>query len=124
MTQSFAGVSLSGPGSIVNFGSSKPPEVVDIPVQVINSNSRDTGIVVLDGENSVKFAGSYTILTGGGGNPRSEYLEIKSKQGTLGTLINGAQAVNNVVLVSVSLAQELGNSALRCTLNFELVGLA
>ena len=118
MAQSFDGVNLKGSGSIVNFGGSQPPSVLDIPVSIINSNSRDTPIVLKDGSNSVPFAGSYRILTGG----IAEYNLIKAKQGTTGTLINGTQTVNNVTLRAVSLPASLGSTGITCSLSFEFLG--
>jgi len=117
MTQSFDGVTLDGTGSIVNF-SNLPPSVLDIPVQIINSNSRTTPIKITDGENSVPFAGRYQILSGGS----AEYATIKAKQGTTGTLVNNSQTVTNVTLKSVSLPQNLGGGALRCQLSVEYLG--
>lgn len=122
MTQSFAGTALDGPGSIVNFGDTRPAQVMDVPVQIINSNSRTSGIVRIDGNNSVPFTGAYTILTGTTpGGQATEYAIIKAKEGVVGVLINGSQTVQNVCLVRVSLSQSLGGGALRCNLVFELL---
>ena len=117
MTQSFDGVPLSNSESIVNFPNF-PPSVLDTPVQIINSNSRDTPIKIKDGKNSPPFVGAYQILTGG----IAEYDAIKAKEGDTGTLVNNSQTVNNVTLKAVSLAQNLGGGALRCQLSFEFLG--
>jgi len=82
MAQSFDGVSLSGLGSIVNFGATRPATTPDIPITIMNSNSRATPIVIKDGGNSAPFAGVYTILIGG----PSDYDAIKAKVGDTGTL--------------------------------------
>ena len=116
MTQSFDGTILDGTGSIVNFPN-LPPEVLDVPSQVINSNARDSGILIIDGKQSAPFSGVYTILTGG----NTEYALIKAKEGTVGVLVNNTQTINNVALLTVSKAQQLGNGALRCNLTFELM---
>jgi len=113
MAQSFDGLNLNADRSIVNFGSTKPPSVLDIPVEVLNSNSRTTAIVITDGSNSVRFQGIYQTLDGG----QTSYDAIKLKQGEVGTLINGTQTVNNVILRSVGLAQEMGNDILQCQLS-------
>jgi len=118
MAQSFDGLDLNADRSIVNFGDSKPPSVLDIPIQIINSNSRTTPIVIRDGSSSVAFQGVYTTLDGG----QTSYDAIKLKQGEVGTLINGTQTVNNVLLRSVGLAQEMGNDILQCQLSFEYLG--
>jgi hypothetical protein len=118
MTQSFDGLDLNADRSIVNFGDTKPPAVLDIPVDVVNSNSRTTPIVIKDGANSVRFQGIYQTLDGG----QTSYDAIKGKQGKVGTLINDSQTVNNVLLRSVGLAQEMGNDILQCQLSFEYLG--
>ncbi len=118
MAQSFDGLDLNADRSLVNFGSTKPPTVLDIPIEVMNSNSRTTAIVITDGTNSVRFQGTYQTLDGG----QTSYEAIKLKQGKIGTLINGAQTVNNVLLRSVGLAQEAGNGILQCQLSFEFLG--
>ena len=121
MAQSFkvgaTTVTLDNSGSLVNFGNSHPTDDLDQPVSILNSNSRDTAIVVLDGKRSSAFSGQYTILTGG----LTEYDTIKAKEGTIGTLVNGSQTINNVCLKQVSRAANLGNGAFRCTLSFELI---
>ena len=109
-------ITLDGSGSIVNFGDTVPTSDLDQPVAIYNTNSRDSAIVVLDGKRSSAFSGQYTILTGG----LSEYDTIKAKEGTIGTLVNGSQTINNVCLKQVSRAANLGNGAFRCTLSFEL----
>jgi len=118
MTQSFDGLDLNADRSIVNFGSTKPPSVLDIPVEVINSNSRTTPIIIIDGSNSVRLRGVYQTLDGG----IAAYNAIKAKQGVVGTLIDGAVTTNNILLKSVSLAQNIGGGALRCQLSFEYLG--
>jgi hypothetical protein len=118
MAQSFDGVTLRGTGSIVNFGGSQPPSVLNLPVAVINSNSRTTPIVIKDGENSVPFAGTYRIFTGG----KAEYDLIKAKEGVTGTLINGSQTINNVLLRAVSIYSSLGSTGISCQLSFEYLG--
>jgi len=60
----------------------------------------------------------YQTLDGG----QTSYDAIKLKQGEIGVLINGAQTVNNVLLRSVGLAQEMGNGILSCQLSFEFLG--
>lgn len=117
MAQSFDGLDLNANRSIVNYGSSKPPSVLNIPVSVMNSNSRPTPIVIKDGKGSVKFQGVYQTLDGG----QSAYDAIKAKQSKIGTLINGSQTVNNVILRAVGLAQERGG-IFTCQLNFEYLG--
>jgi len=118
MAQSFDGLNLNGSGSLVNFGGTQAPSVLDTPVQVINSNSRTTPIVIKDGSNSVRFSGSYRIFTGG----LAEYNLIKAKQGTTGVLINGTQTLDSVTLLSVSLASSLGSGGVQCSLAFEFLG--
>ena len=117
MTQSFDGLDLNADRSIVNYGNSKPPSVLNIPVSVLNSNSRPTPIVIKDGEGSVKFQGRYQTLDGG----QDSYEAIKAKQSKIGVLINGTQTVNNVILRAVGLAQERGG-VFSCQLNFEYLG--
>jgi len=118
MAQSFDGLDLNASRSIVNFGSTKPPSVLDIPVSIVNSNSRTNPIMITDGDNSVPFQGVYQTLDGG----QAAYDAIKLKQGVVGTLINGTQTTNNVALKSVGLAQEMGNDILQCSLAFEFLG--
>ena len=118
MAQSFDGLDLNISRSIVNFGDSKPPSVLDIPVTITNSNSRITPIMIKDGDNSVAFQGTYQTLDGG----IASYNAIKAKQGVIGTLINDTQTVNNVALKMVGLAQEMGNGILQCSLSFEFLG--
>lgn len=118
MTQSFNGVTLDGTGSIVNFGNTRPTDILDTPTMAINSNSRTGAILRLDGDNSVQFSGVYQILSGG----QSEYELIKAQQGNIGVLINDTQTIQNVALINVGLAQSLGNGVLRCSLQFEYMG--
>ena len=118
MAQSFDGVNLNTSGSIINFGATRPADTQDIPIVIINSNSRTTAIVIKDGGNSAPFAGVYTILTGG----ISEYNLIKAKVGTTGTLIDGSETYLNITLKAVGRAQNLGAGALRCALSFEFMG--
>jgi len=103
MAQTFDGVTLDGSGSMVNFGGSQPPSVLNTPVNVINSNSR---------------AGSYRIFTGG----KAEYDLIKAKEGAVGTLVNGSQTITNVLLRSVSVRSSLGSTGIACQLSFEYLG--
>ena len=72
---------------------------------------------MLDGKRSSQFTGVYTILEGG----LSEYDTIKAKEGTIGTLVNGSQTINNVCLKQVSRAANLGAGAYSCSLTFELI---
>ena len=118
MAQSFDGLDLNANRSILNFGNSKPPSVLDIPVTITNSNSRTSPILIKDGENSVPFQGIYKTLDGG----QTAYNAIKAKQGVIGTLVNGTQTVNNVALKEVGLAQEMGADILQCSLSFEFLG--
>lgn len=118
MTQSFNGVILDGTGSIVNFGDTRPTDILDTPTAAINSNSRQGAILRVDGDNSVRFNGVYQILSGG----QAEYELIKDQQGNIGVLVNGTQTIQNVALIRVGLLQSLGNDVYRCTLQFEYMG--
>ena len=118
MAQSFDGLDLNASRSILNFGNSQPPSILDIPIEILNSNSRTTPIVIKDGEGSVSFRGTYQSLDGG----LTAYGLIKDKQGVTGVLINGTQTVNNVTLKMVGLAQIQGGDILNCTLSFEFLG--
>lgn len=127
-TIKYDGLALTGNGNMVNF-SGGFSTVLNTPISVINTPSRDTAIVIGDDLNSAQFSGNYTII--GGTDPnfpqRAIYNLIKAKQlPTPKTLIFNEGETNeiiieNVVLRSVSTPQELGNGALRCTIAFEKV---
>ena len=118
MTQSFDGLSIGNGTTIITNFPQRPPEVLNTPSSVVNSNARVSAIFIIDGPNSAAFTGTYTNLAA---TASADYAALKLKEGTVGTLINGTQTIANVALKSVSLSNQLGAGALRCTLNFELL---